>query len=82
MSIPTRKHALLLVLVKVLYRSSPTPLTTVRYTNLTLYGIVTQLVEWQLEALQVVGSIPTDSTKFLLVIHLSLFCYLLRNIVS
>ena len=28
--IPTRKHALLLVLVKVLYRSSPTPLITVR----------------------------------------------------
>ena len=26
--IPTRKHALLLVLVKVLYRSSPTPLIT------------------------------------------------------
>ena len=48
-------------------------------TNLTLYGIVTQLVEWQLEALQVVGSIPTDSTKFSYVIHLSMFCYLLRN---
>lgn len=43
------------------------------------YGIVTQLVEWQLEALQVVGSIPTDSTKFSYVIHLLRFCHLLRN---
>ena len=30
------------------------------------WGEVTQLVEWYLEALQVIGSIPILSTKFLL----------------
>ena len=53
--IPTRKHALLLVLVKVFDRCSPTPLQTVE------------------------SPPPHQIILFLLVIHLSMFCYLLRN---
>ena len=40
-----KKTCITSCLVKVLYRSSPTPLITVRYTNLTLYELVS-LPKW------------------------------------